>query len=169
LEEVKRLGLVKSIGVSNFNSVQIDRLLKEASIPPVTNQVECHPYFNQEKLLNFCRERNITLTGYAPLGQRDIKPNNPSLFEDQTLIRIANKYAKTVAQILIKWQIQRGIIVIPRSSNKERILENINIFDFTISDEDIAEINSLNRNLRFCKWDLNGIDGHKNYPFNIEF
>jgi aldehyde reductase len=169
LEEVKRLGLVKSIGVSNFNSVQIDRIVKEAQVIPVTNQVECHPYLNQEKLLNFCRERNITLTGYSPLGQRDMRPDDPSLFDDDTLKRIAAKYSKTVAQVLIKWQIQRGIICIPRSANKERIAENINIFDFTISNEDLSAINSLNRNYRYVKWSFNGVEAHKEYPFKIEF
>lgn len=176
LEEVKRLGLAKSIGVSNFNSQQIERVVNNSEILPVTNQVECHPYLNQERLMNFCRNYNITLTAYSPLGAsypKEQKINwrtvGPSLLEDENLKQIASKYLKSVAQVLIRWQTQRGVIVIPRSSSKVRLLENISIFDFTLSDEDMALINSLNRNLRFVELKNLGLDSHKEYPFKIDF
>jgi aldehyde reductase len=169
LEEVKKLGLVKSIGISNFNSEQIERLLKKAQIVPVMNQVECHPYLNQEKLLNFCRQRNIELTAYSPLGQGGRKADEPFLLEDEKLKQISAKYSKSVAQVIIKWQTQRGVAVIPKSVTKERIASNIDIFDFTLSDEEMKAINALNRDYRFVKFDSFGLDKHKEWPFRIDF
>merc|ERR1719270_680820 len=111
MEKLVKKGLVKSIGVSNFNSVQIKDILENGSIKPVTNQVECHPYLNQSKLLEFCQDHNITITAYSPLGSPD-RPWAPAgeegLLDDPKIKEIADRYNKSSAQVLIKWQIQRG-------------------------------------------------------------
>jgi len=176
MEKLVGLGLVRSIGLSNFNSQQIEAVLKVASIKPVTNQVECHPYLNQEKLLQFCRERGISITAYSPLGSPDrpwAKPGDPNLLEDSKLKEIAAKHNKTPAQVLIRWQIQRGVIVIPKSVTPARIVENGNIFDFKLTDEEMEHIRSFNRpDGRMIIVMLNGKERdakHKHYPFNIEF
>lgn len=109
LEDAVKNGLVKSIGISNFNSKQIDRLLQSATIKPVTNQVESHPYLAQKKLKKFCEERDITLTAYSPLGNPGSQVNNASdkdkLLKDPVVIRLAQKYNKNVGQILLKFQV----------------------------------------------------------------
>lgn len=170
MEQCVRDGLVKSIGVSNFNSQQIDKILSIAKIKPVTNQVECHPYLNQRKLQEFCNSKGIVLTAYSPLGSPDIpwaKPDDPKLLDDPKLKAVAEKYAKSPAQILIKYQIQRGNIVIPKSVTKSRIESNLDVFDFELSADDIANIDSFDCNGRICH--LSWIKDHKDYPFNIEF
>lgn len=105
MEECVKLGLAKSIGVSNFNSQQIERVLASCSIKPVVNQVECHPYLGQAKLQKFCEDRGIFLTAYRPLGapgSTSAKPTDPKLLEDQKLQTLAKKYSKTPAQIVLR-------------------------------------------------------------------
>jgi aldehyde reductase len=116
MEEAVKLGLVKSIGVSNFNSEQIGRILASCTIKPVTNQVECHPYFNQRKLQEWCKERDIVITGYSPLGSPDrpwATAADPKLLDDPKLIELGKKYGKSAAQIVLRWNTQRGIVTIP--------------------------------------------------------
>jgi len=171
MEELVRKGLVKSIGLSNFNKAQIERVLAKATIVPATNQVECHPYLNQEKLINFCKDKNITVTAYSPLGSADrpwAKPGEPVLLEDPKLVELGKKYNKSAAQVVLRWAIQRGTIAIPKSVKKQRLIENMDIFDFTLSDEDMAYINSFNRpDGRAChaQWDSH----HKFHPFHDEY
>ncbi|XP_049869183.1 aldo-keto reductase family 1 member B1-like [Pectinophora gossypiella] len=171
MEKLVEQGLVKSIGLSNFNSKQIDRVLKIAKIKPVTNQVECHPYLSQQKLFDFCKARGITLTAYSPLGSPNrpwAKPGDPLLLEEPKVKSIAAKYKKTPAQVLIRYQIDRGIIVIPKSTTKERIIENYNVWDFQLSREDIALISTMECNGRL----IPQAEGraHKHHPFvNEEF
>ncbi|XP_039283270.1 aldo-keto reductase family 1 member B1-like [Nilaparvata lugens] len=108
LEECVNEGLTRSIGLSNFNSQQIDRILSVAEIKPVVNQVECHPYLNQKKLKEFCESKDILLTAYSPLGSPDrpwAKPGDPQLMDDPKLKTLAEKYQKTIAQILIRYQV----------------------------------------------------------------
>ncbi|XP_059044928.1 aldo-keto reductase family 1 member B1-like [Achroia grisella] len=153
MEGLVRDGLVKSIGVSNFNKRQLERLLQVASIKPVTNQVECHPYLNQSRLKAFCEERGITITAYSPLGSPDrpwAQPGEPLLLEDPKLKAIADRIGKTVAQVLIKYQIERGVIVIPKSVTKSRLESNFNVFDFNLSKEDLNLIDSFDCNGRLC-------------------
>jgi len=176
MEKLVKKGLVKSIGVSNFNSVQIKDILEKGSIKPVTNQVECHPYLNQSKLLEFCQGHGITITAYSPLGSPD-RPWAPKgevgLLDDPKIKEIADKYKKSSAQILIKWQIQRGVIVIPKSVNPGRIEENANIFDFKLTPEEMEVIDSFNRpDGRLIDPKIiieKPVAVHKHYPFNIEF
>lgn len=170
LEECIHLGLAKSIGISNFNHIQINQLLKVAKINPVNNQIESHPYLNQQPLIDFCKERNITITAYSPLGSPDrleAIPGERQLLEDSVVKSLGKKYKKSPAQILIKYQIQRGLLVIPKSVTKSRIQSNFDVFDFTISKEDMDALNGLNTNDRKVLFDMT--DTHKDYPFNEEF
>lgn len=171
MEEVsKSTGKIKSLGVSNFNSEQIERVLKEGTIKPVMNQVECHPYLIQNKLKAFCAERGILLTAYCPLGSPDrpwATADEPPLLEHPKIKEIGAKYGKTSAAVLLRFQIDRGIVVIPKSVTPARIEANLNVFDFKLTDEDIKTLEEFDRGYRFCGLDWN--KGHKYHPFNIEF
>ncbi|XP_043518382.1 1,5-anhydro-D-fructose reductase-like isoform X1 [Frieseomelitta varia] len=171
MEECIKLGLTKSIGLSNFNSQQIDHILSVAEIKPVMNQVECHPNLNQKKLRDFCAQRGISITAYSPFGSpRRIwaKPTDPQVtIETPEIVTISQKYGKTPAQVVLRYLIDIGTIPIPKSSSKERIKQNISIFDFKLTPEEIATINSLDRGLRICPAEQ--FKGHVDYPFNIEF
>ncbi|XP_063390872.1 aldo-keto reductase family 1 member B1-like isoform X1 [Cydia fagiglandana] len=171
LEPLVAEGLVRSLGVSNFNSKQITRVLEVAKVKPVVNQVECHPYLNQKRLKDFCEARGIKLTAYSPLGSPDrpwAKPGEPLLMEDPKLKAIADRLGKTPAQVLIRYQIDRGVIVIPKSVTKSRIASNFDVFDFKLSKEDLDLIDSFNVNGRFVP--MTASLGHKYHPFeNDEF
>lgn len=170
MEKLVTDGLVRSIGVSNFNKHQIERVLEIATIPPVTNQVECHPYLNQTKLMEFCKSKNIIITAYSPLGSPNrpwAKPDEPKLMEDPKILTIANKYGKTAAQILIRYQIQRGNVVIPKSVTKERIISNFDVFNFELSADDMSAIDSFDCNGRFVP--ITSANDHPHYPFNDEY
>jgi len=170
MEKCVELGLTKSIGVSNFNSKQIERVLSVATIKPANNQCECHPYLNQKKLIEFCKSKGITFTAYSPLGapQRPwAKDDDERLLDDAKLKEVATKHGKSPAQILIKYQVQRGVICIPKSVTPARIEENFNIFDFELSCEDLAYIDTFDCNGRFLL--LDWIKDHPHYPFNEEF
>lgn len=164
IEELVELGLVKAIGVANFTTMMLIDLLSYAKIKPAVNQIELHPYLQQTELLEFCKRNDIIVTAYSPLGSPGNRsgvvinghpsPDNkdkvlPSILEDDTILAIASSHNKTPAQILIRWGIQRGTIVIPKSVTPERIKENIDVFDFGLSAEEMNKIAELNKNLRF--------------------
>ncbi len=137
MERLYEEGLIKAIGLSNFKEIHLTPILCNANICPMVNQIEIHPGFNQEETVRFSKKNNIVVEGWSPLG-------SGALLNNKELKEIAKGYNKSVAQLSIKWSIQRGIIPIPRSTNKERIKENINVYDFTISDEDMDKINNIN-------------------------
>jgi len=166
MEQVNKEGLAKSIGISNFNKKQIERILEKATIVPATNQIESHPYLNQKKLIGFCKSKGITITAYSPLGSPDrpwAKPEDPQLLDDAKIKQIAQKFKKTPAQIVLRYQIQRGVITIPKSVTKTRIAENAQIFDFELSPEDMAHIDTFDCNGRICPF-LEA-KSHKLHPF----
>lgn len=170
MEECQEKGLVKSIGLSNFNSEQIKKVLNICKIKPVMLQVECHPYLNQNKLIEFCKSHDIAFTAYSPLGSPDrpwVKPDEPSLMEDPRIKKLCEKYNKSPAQILLRFNVQRGIIVIPKSVTEERIRNNFEIFDFELTTEEISEISAFKETCRFCH--LNWLKNDPNFPFNCEF
>ncbi len=149
MEKLVKKGLVKSIGVCNFTAMMMVDLLTNAKIKPVVNQIELHPYNSQQNLVDFCKKQGIALTAYSPLGNPGLEGRvGPNLLEEQVVKKLAKKYKKTPAQILLNWAVCRETLVIPKSLHPERILENINIFDFELSDKEMAEINSLNKNFR---------------------
>ncbi|XP_072508712.1 aldo-keto reductase family 1 member D1 isoform X2 [Notamacropus eugenii] len=173
LEACKDAGLVKSLGVSNFNRRQLELILNKPGLKykPVCNQVECHPYFTQTKLLKFCQSHDIVIVAYSPLGtNRDpswVNLHCPPLLEDPLLISLGQKYHKSPAQISLRFTIQRGMVVIPRSFNVERIKENFQIFDFSLTDEEMKNIEALNTNIRFVP--LLMWRDHPEYPFHEEY
>lgn len=170
LEKAQQAGLTKSIGVSNFNSEQIKRVIANATIKPVVNQFECHPYLNQSELIALCKENGIQVVGYSPLGSPDrpwAKPGDVNLLEEPVVVEIAKRLAKSPAQVLIRFQIQRGVAVIPKSVTPSRILTNTDVFDFVLSDEDVKALNALNRGHRFVA--LAHVSHAKYFPFAIPY
>jgi len=168
MEECVDLGLTKSIGVSNFNSKQLQRVLNMCRIPPANNQVECYPYLNNDKLIKFCQERNVSVSAYSPLGgSQTIRKGKtlPSIYTDETLTAIAEKHKCTVAQVALKYQLNRGVCVIPKSARRERMIENFQAVNVKLTREDMTEIDKLDNNIRLCIM----FTEHVHYPFNEEF
>ncbi|QFF99271.1 aldo/keto reductase [Psychrobacillus glaciei] len=137
LEDLYTAGKIKAIGVCNFNVSHLQDLLKTARVIPVINQVEFHPHLQQEVLLAFCKEHNMQLEAWAPLMQG-------GLLEDPTIAKIAEKYGKSNAQVILRWDIQNGVVTIPKSVRKERMVQNADIFDFILTDEELQVINEMN-------------------------
>lgn len=173
LEACKDAGLVKSLGVSNFNRRQLELILNKPGLKykPVTNQVECHPYFTQTKLLKFCQQHDIVIVAHSPLGTcRNpswVNVSSPPLLNDELLTSLGKKYNKTQAQIVLRFNIQRGIVVIPKSFTPERIKENFQIFDFSLTEEEMKDIDALNKNVRYVE--LLMWSDHPEYPFHDEY
>jgi len=172
MEECVKLGLVKAIGLSNFNSDQISRIFMKGSIKPVVNQVELHPHLSQRMLEGLCKGRNIQVVAYSPLSSPALSwhpPGAPTLFQEPKLKALASKYKRTVGQIVLRWTTQRGIVAIPKTTNNARLAENISVFDFTLSDEDMNTIFSLDVDAgkgRRCV--EQAATTHKYYPFHNE-
>lgn len=142
LEKVYKEGKVRAIGVSNFQIHHLEDLLADAEVVPAVNQVELHPQLTQKELLKYCQDKGIQLEAWSPLGQGN-------LLNHDTLVSIGKKYGKSAAQVILRWDVQVGVVTIPKSVTESRIIENGDIFDFELSAEDIAAIDGLNLNKRF--------------------
>ncbi len=164
MEDALKAGLVKHIGVSNFSVKKLKELIPLALDKPEMNQVELHPLLQQNALFEFCKQHNIHLTAYSPLGSQDRSASlkaadEPNLFEHPVIVSIAEKNNCSSAQVLIKWAIQRGTSVIPKSINPQRLQENFDAQTIHLSESDMKEIASLDRNYRYISgdnWTTNG-------------
>lgn len=136
MEEARKLGLVRSIGVSNFGTSELEDVIAAGTIPPAVNQVQFSPLDYRRALLEACRRRNVAVEAYSPLGTGQYLSN-------ETVARVAQRTRRTCAQVLLRWCLQRDLPVIPKSTHRERIAENAQTFDFALSDEDMAELDML--------------------------
>jgi len=161
LEQCYKEGLVKAIGVSNFPAVLINDFQNAAEIVPAVNQIERHPYLAQYELLHFHQELGISITAYAPFGNpglmADKLQTHGSLLSNPIILDTAKKHRKTPAQVLIRWQIDSGCVVIPKSITPARISENFNVFDFKLDAEDMTRLRTLNCDFRLFKQDWPGV------------
>ncbi|KAH6892746.1 D-xylose reductase [Coprinopsis sp. MPI-PUGE-AT-0042] len=156
MENLVDLGLVKSIGISNFQGALIIDLLRYARIKPAILQVEIHPYLTQTALVDFAKSQDIAITAYSSFGPQsfveldwDKAKDTPPLFEHPVIASIAKKHSKTPAQVLLRWASQRGLAVIPKSNSAERLKQNLEHVDFDLAEEELKEITGLNKDLRF--------------------
>jgi D-xylose reductase len=154
MEELVAAGLVKNIGVSNFGTSLLRDLLTYAKIRPAVLQVEMHPYLTQEKLVRFCHQEKIAVTAFSPLGAPSYVPlgmatENDSVMNEIVVRDAAARHKKTPAQILLHWAVQRGTAAIPKTTKAERLRENLSIFDFELSADEMKAISALDRNRRF--------------------
>ncbi|GFT54079.1 NADPH-dependent D-xylose reductase II,III [Nephila pilipes] len=165
MERLVEDGLVKSIGLSNCSKNQIERILNVCKIKPANLQIECHPYLPQREMIDFCKSLNIAVTAYSPLGTPGFGPyvkkkylvdiNPPLLFNEEIVKNIAAAKGKTPAQILLRFLIQRGFLVIPKSSNPDHQKENLEVFDFILTREEMEELYKLENNY------------YRYFPFNM--
>lgn len=145
LSQIKRSGRVHAIGVSNFMVQHLEEIMNATGVVPAVNQIEVSPFLYPRDVIQFCEKNNIIIEAYCPLT-RSKKLN------DSTLLSVARNYAKTTAQILIRWSLQHGFVPLPKSNTPNRIIENFQVFDFEISPEDMTILDSLNQNFR-TSWD----------------
>ncbi len=141
MEEYYKKGVFRAIGVSNFHPQHLKELLNSAEIIPAVNQIEVHPYLTQEELVKYNQDKGIAVECWSPVARGKV-------FKDEFLQSLADKYSKSVSQIVLRWEVQRDLIVLPKSVHEERLKENAGIFDFKLTDDDMAAISNLNRNER---------------------
>jgi len=151
MEKLVDLKLVRSIGVSNYNQSEIDEILKIARIKPAVNQIELHPYFNQHEMREYCAKHNIVVTSFCPLSNlknENERPEDVSALCNPVIQEIAKSKHRTTAQIIIRWHLQNGLVVIPKTVTSERLVENSEVFDFALSDNEIRQIDHLGKTNR---------------------
>ncbi len=141
MEELYESGQVRAIGVSNFHQQHVENLLANSKIVPAINQVEYHPHLTQKPLYAFCKQQGIQLEAWSPLKRG-------RLMDEPYLLSVAEKYGKTIAQVILRWDIQNEVITIPKSTNPRRIKENAAIFDFSLTEKEMQKISRLNQNDR---------------------
>ena len=154
MEKLVDAGLVKNIGCSNIGTSQLRDVLSYARHKPTVLQVELHPYCTQDKLLRFCREKDIAVTAYSSFGAGsyidiNMATKDQNCLEEQLVKDLASKYGKSPAQIVLRWAVQRGTAVIPKSVKPERMAENAAVFDFALTEEEMASVSKLDQGLRF--------------------
>lgn len=178
MEKQVDAGKTKAIGLSNFNSSQISRILKAARIKPSNLQVEVHAYMQQKPLLEYAKKHNISVTGFSPLGSPGLKDffkniglnvTVPNILQDPVVEKIAHKRNKTSAQVLLRHGLQNGITVLPKSVHAERVKENFDVFNFELDENDMKELNGLDRGDKGRLLDISlifsGAKEHPEYPF----
>ncbi|KAL0334624.1 UNVERIFIED_CONTAM: NADP-dependent D-sorbitol-6-phosphate dehydrogenase [Sesamum radiatum] len=151
MEDLVSMGLVRSIGISNYDIFLTRDCLAYAKVKPAVNQIETHPYFQRDSLVKFCQEHGVCVTAHTPLGGATANTEwfgSVSCLDDPVLKGLAKKYNRTVAQIVLRWGIQRNTVIIPKSSKVERLEENFVVFDFELTEEDMDLIKSIDRNYR---------------------
>ncbi len=149
METLLQKGKCRAIGVSNFTIPHLEDLLETHEVIPAVNQVEFHPFLYQKELLEYCQRKGIQVEAYSPLARGE-------RFKHPRITALATKYSKTPAQLMLRWGLQHGLVVIPKSTREERIRENSQVFDFEISAEDMRSLDSLNEDLRL-NWDPTGV------------
>ncbi|TKW38301.1 hypothetical protein SEVIR_1G105800v4 [Setaria viridis] len=151
MEDLVNMGLVRSIGISNYGVFLTRDCLAYAKIKPAVNQIEMHPYFQRDSLVKFCQKHGICVTAHTPLGgstaNAELFGSLPGL-DDPVIKELAEKYGKTPAQLVLRWGLQKNTVVIPKTSKVERLQENLEVFDFDISDEDMEEMKAIDKNHR---------------------
>ncbi|KAK7821054.1 hypothetical protein U0070_020416, partial [Myodes glareolus] len=173
LEKCKDAGLVKSIGVSNFNHRQLERILNKPGhkYKPVCNQVECHLYLNQSKLLDYCKSKDIVLVAYGALGTQRHKEwvdqNSPVLLHDPVLCDVAKKNNRSPALIALRYLLQRGVVPLAQSFIENEMKENLQVFEFQLSSEDMKTLDGLSRNFRYLVAEF--LMDHPEYPYSEEY
>ncbi|XP_023935313.1 aldo-keto reductase AKR2E4 [Bicyclus anynana] len=167
MEDAQQLGLVRSIGLSNFNRKQLERVIKEGSVKPAVLQIEIHPQLIQTSLVNYAQSQGVVVMGFSPFGSLvkrfGVDFPGPKL-DDPTLSAIAKKYGKTTPQVVLRWIVERNIIPIPKTVKYSRLKENINIFDFELNEEEMQKINEFDDETRYTLpsfW-----QSHPYYPFD---
>jgi len=151
MEEVYEAKLTRSIGVSNFPGALLHDLLSYCKVVPAVNQVERHPYLSQPELVEYCKRNKIVVIAYSPLGSKGTDDSKPVLMDDPLLEKLASKYKKSKAQVLLNWSLSDGLGVIPKSVNEDRLRENMGCGDFQLSQEDIKQLNGMNKNIRYVE------------------
>ncbi|XP_030562849.1 aldo-keto reductase family 1 member A1 [Drosophila novamexicana] len=179
MEKLVANGLAKSIGVSNFSKEQVARLLQNCKIRPANNQIEHHVYLQQRDLVDFCKAENVVVTAYSPLGSKGIAKFNtaagvvrdlPDLMDIPEVKEIAAAHKKTPAQVLLRWIIDTGVVAIPKSTNEARLKQNLDVFDFELSAEEVARLSALDKNIRICDFSFfRGVEQHPEFTFKNQF
>lgn len=146
MEKIYEQRLCKAIGVSNFNKDKLSKLISKTQIVPAVNQIECHPLLNQKDLVEYCSKDNIVITAYSPLGAQF---SQGKLLNNPRIVEISTKLNATPAQVLLAWQIARGVVVIPKSVHEDRIKENFGSLSVILDNDDIKQIDEMNENHRF--------------------
>ncbi|XP_037036457.1 1,5-anhydro-D-fructose reductase-like [Bradysia coprophila] len=166
MEELVDEGLIRSIGVSNFNGTQLDHIIDNARIKPVVNQIESHPHCLNKRIKEHCRSRDVIVTAYSPLGtpgHPQFSPGDRLAINEPIIRAVAQKHQKTPAQIMIRYQIQNGHIAIVKTNRNDRVITNFDVFDFNLSAEDVTEIESVDYFYRTSNEDSD--IGHHQFPF----
>jgi len=179
MEKIVDSGLAKSIGVSNFNAEQLERIIKNARIRPANNQVELNAYFQQKDLVEQCKKNGVTIVAYAPLGSpgrtiyyrkmRGLEFSCPPILEDPLVLNISKKHNKTTSQILLRHLIQLGVAPIPKSTNTDRLAKNIDVFGFELDESDMKQLETLDKGKTgrtFTMAAFPGLDKHPEFSLN---